>query len=77
VDELDDVADDAHDEKADADCLGDLDELALVWLGAAVDELQAVLDELLRHTVEQCQRVRRQGMRAAYSASSLTWSMVA
>lgn len=51
VDELDDVADDAHDQEADSDCLRDLDELALVWLGAAVDKLQAVLDELLRHAV--------------------------
>lgn len=53
MDQLDDVADDAHDQETDADCLRDLDELALVWLGAAVDELEAVLDELLRHTAKR------------------------
>ena len=39
VDELDDVADDAHDQETDTDSLRDLDELALVGLGAAVDKL--------------------------------------
>jgi hypothetical protein len=36
VDELDGIANDAHDDEADAYGLGDFQELALVGLGAAV-----------------------------------------
>lgn len=65
VDQLDDVADDAHDQESDADGLRDADELLLVGLcavlawraagkadertGAAVHEQSALLEELGGH----------------------------
>jgi hypothetical protein len=52
VDELDNVADDAHDEETNADSLRDADELPLVGLGAAVHEEGAFPEKLSGHVCE-------------------------
>lgn len=44
--QLDNVADSAHDEEANADGLAESQELLLVGLSASSHELNAVLDEL-------------------------------
>jgi len=49
VDELDNVANDAHNQETNANSLRDADELLLVRLGAAVHEESALLEELGRH----------------------------
>lgn len=46
VDELDEVADGAHDQEADTDSLADLDEFLAIGLCAPVDEQRALLDKV-------------------------------
>jgi len=52
VDELDNVANDSHDQETDADCLRYPDELLLVGLCAAVHEQSTLLEELSGHISE-------------------------
>jgi len=52
VDQLDNVANNTHDQETHPDGLRDAQELALVGLAAPGDELAAVLDELARHLEE-------------------------
>lgn len=48
MDQLDEVTDRAHNDETHADSLADLDELLSVGLGAAIEELGAVLDKVAR-----------------------------
>jgi len=48
MNELNDVADGAHDEEAHSDSLRDLPELPLVGLCASVQELSSILEEVAR-----------------------------
>lgn len=50
--QLDKVSNSSHDDEADADSLANLEELALVGLRAAVDELCAILEEVARDVEE-------------------------
>lgn len=52
MDELDDVADDSHDQETNAHCLRDPDEFLLVGLGATVHEQSTLLKELSGHISE-------------------------
>jgi len=69
MNQLDSIANDAHDDEADADGLRDLEEFALVGLCAAVEELHSILDELLRHIREFLELVGHCGCACDYGGT--------
>lgn len=63
VNQLDEVTNSTHNQESHADSLADLDELALVGLGAALDEERSLTDEVLGNIGElleglgHCERI--------------------